>query len=148
MKKASIYTKSLIVLFCILNMLGCSNGKIQYNYNSTDCMNINDPQQIPDTMAVFPDEKIIDLKRKYKGIFDNIKTVTLSNTSKSKIIRFTIKIEAINKESNLDFAKTELIKLNPGEESNLGCSQSLSFVVYTDDGNPLVPMMIPPPKRN
>lgn len=96
-------------------------------------MNINEPE-ILDTMAGFPDEKIINLKRKYKDIFDKIKTATLSNTSKSKIIKFTIKIETINKESNLDLNKTELIKLNPGEESNLGCNQSLSFII-NDQGN-------------
>lgn len=136
MKQMSIYLKSLIVLFCIFSMIGCSNGKIQYNYNSTDCMNINDPQQRPDTMTVFADfdKKVIDLKKKYKDIFDKTKSVTLSNNSKSKIIRFTIKIETIKNASNIHSAETELIKLNPGEESNLGCSQSLSFIV-NDQGD-------------
>lgn len=127
----SIYLKSFIVLFFIFIVSGCSNGKIQYIFNSVDCMDINDPQQIPDSMMVSTDfhKEVINLKSKYKDIFDKTKSVILSNTSKSKIIKFTIKIETIKGESNIHSYKTELIKLNPGEESILGCSQSLSFVI-------------------
>ena len=45
----------------------------------------------------------------------------LKNNSKSHIIKFTIKKYSVSKYSGDKEERTEIIKLNPGEEKDLGC---------------------------
>lgn len=122
-----LITLSAFVIF----FTSCSHGKIDYNNRTPDCLKINDPS-FDDTLGIPSEEKLSELKNRNNRIFETVKTATLSNTSSNKIINFTIKIEA-NKNSPNPTSRTEIVKLNPGEEYELGCTKSVSYLVDKSD---------------
>lgn len=115
-------------IFFLLFNSGCSEGKINLNKTS-DCKSISLPKT--DTLGV-PlnlDEIITDLVKKNESIFDKSEAATLINTNSSEVITFTVKVEKTQDRQQVQSSETILVKLNPGEESYLGCTQQATFIL-------------------
>ena len=111
--------------FCML-FTSCSNGNIDYSNRTPECLEINYPEF--DSLSIPNDDELTELKNRSNKIFETIKTATLINNSFSKIINFTVRI-VTNENSSNSTSRTEIIKLNPGEIHDLGCTKAVYYVL-------------------
>lgn len=122
-----LFTFLIILITLVIYFSSCSNGKIVYSNRTPNCLEIRFPE-FDDTLGISSEASLSEYRNRNRGIFENIKTVILSNTSRSKIISFTVKIDA-SKDLPNSTSQTEIIKLNPGEQHELGCTKTISYVI-------------------
>lgn len=134
--------KTIRTIICIAILAQClyscsANGKIEIRPTSEGCLYIpdalfRDPNLI-DTAGPLDEEymntifvsepKLRTLYQNRETLVQNSKSAYLINTSSDEVLNFTVRTTA---NDSLRTTSTRVIKLNPGQESEIGCEAFLN----------------------